>query len=53
MAEAGITFLSVAHRKAVMQFHQAAVVLDGDGHWEFKALDNFPPNDSALCGVDR
>lgn len=39
MAEAGITMLSIAHRKAVMQFHQAAIVLDGDGGWEFKQLD--------------
>lgn len=39
MSEAGITLLSVAHRKAVMQFHQAAIILDGVGNWEFKKLD--------------
>lgn len=38
MSSAGITLLSVAHRKAVMSFHQAAVVLDGTGNWEFKVL---------------
>lgn len=38
MAEAGITMLSVAHRKAVMDFHQAAVILDGSGAWEWKEL---------------
>lgn len=38
MAEAGITLLSVAHRKAVMEFHQAAIVLDGSGGWEWKEL---------------
>lgn len=40
MASAGITMLSVAHRKAVMKFHQKAVVLDGSGGWEVKALDD-------------
>lgn len=38
MAGAGITMLSVAHRKAVMQFHEVAVVLDGAGGWELKEL---------------
>lgn len=38
MASAGIKLLSVAHRKAVMSFHQAAVVLDGAGNWKFKVL---------------
>lgn len=38
MASAGITMLSVAHRKAVMKFHQAAIVLDGAGRWELKSL---------------
>lgn len=40
MANAGITLLSVAHRKAVMQFHQAAVMLTGDGKWEIKKVDS-------------
>lgn len=34
MADAGITLLSVAHRKAVMRFHEHAVVLDGAGRWK-------------------
>lgn len=38
MTAAGITMLSVAHRKAVMAFHKAAVVLDGRGGWEFNTL---------------
>ena len=38
MAAAGITMLSVAHRKAVVDFHQVAVVLDGSGGWEVKNL---------------
>lgn len=38
MAGAGITMLSVAHRKAVMQFHDVAVVLDGAGGWQLKEL---------------
>ena len=39
MADAGITMLSVAHRKAVMEFHQASVVMDGAGGWEIKPLN--------------
>lgn len=40
MADANITLLSVAHRKAVMQFHQMAVKLGGNGVWEVCDLDN-------------
>ncbi|CAN8077205.1 unnamed protein product [Agarophyton chilense] len=47
MATAGITLLSVAHRKAVMQFHELAVVLDGAGEWKVTKVqdakeDTFP-----------
>eukprot|EP00177_Eucheuma_denticulatum_P001688 GFKZ01003037.1.p1 GENE.GFKZ01003037.1~~GFKZ01003037.1.p1 ORF type:complete len:688 (+),score=101.92 GFKZ01003037.1:72-2135(+) len=38
MASAGITLLSVAHRQAVMEFHEAAIVLDGAGGWRFMHL---------------
>lgn len=44
MASAGITMLSVAHRKAVMDFHQMSVVLDGSGSWELKSLKSNQPN---------
>lgn len=40
MAAAGITMLSVAHRQAVLDFHQSAVILDGAGGWEIKQLDS-------------
>ena len=40
MAKAGITMLSVAHRKAVMNFHQAAIKLDGSGDWTLEKLGN-------------
>ena len=49
MADAGITMLSVAHRKAVMEFHQAAVVLDGSGKWEWKELHQGEPVVSGEC----
>jgi ABC-type uncharacterized transport system fused permease/ATPase subunit len=39
MTAAGITLLSVAHRKAVRKFHQIAVVLDGDHGWELQNID--------------
>lgn len=39
MTAAGITMLSVAHRKAVMEFHQIAVVLDGRGDWKLQQID--------------
>lgn len=38
MAEAGISMVSVAHRRAVRPFHQHAIVLTGDHGWEFKEL---------------
>lgn len=38
MAAAGITMLSVAHRKAVVDFHHKAIVLDGNGGWEVRKL---------------
>lgn len=47
MASAGITLLSVAHRKAVMNYHKIAVVLDGCGGWEIRKLENEGTN-----GVD-
>lgn len=39
MAGAGITMLSVAHRRAVMDFHQVAIVLDGNTGWSVKELN--------------
>lgn len=39
MAEAGISMVSVAHRRAVRPFHQLAIVLTGDHSWEFKELE--------------
>lgn len=40
MADAGITLLSVAHRKAVVSFHQKAVVLDGNGAWKLTPVED-------------
>lgn len=39
MADAGISMVSVAHRKAVRPFHQHAIVLTGDHGWEWKELE--------------
>ncbi|KAI0566968.1 ABC transporter [Gracilaria domingensis] len=48
MADAGITLLSVAHRKAVMKFHELAVIMDGAGEWRVgkvqEAVDDTLPN---------
>lgn len=44
MASAGITMLSVAHRKGVMNFHQVSVVLDGTGDWKLNILNGAEPN---------
>jgi ABC-type uncharacterized transport system fused permease/ATPase subunit len=40
MAAAGISLLSVAHRQAVRQFHQYAIVFNGNQGWEWRKLDN-------------
>jgi ABC-type uncharacterized transport system fused permease/ATPase subunit len=40
MTSAGITLLSVAHRKAVRKFHRIAVVLDGDHGWELQEIES-------------
>lgn len=48
MASAGITLLSVAHRKAVMNYHEIAVVLDGCGGWEIRQLQKESANGVAM-----
>lgn len=40
MADAGISMLSVAHRKAVREYHQYSIVFDGNTGWEWKNLND-------------
>lgn len=41
MRDAGISLVSVAHRKAVRPFHDRSIVLTGEeGGWEWKELDS-------------
>lgn len=40
MAASGITMLSVAHRRGVVDFHQVALVFDGSGDWVLKNKAN-------------
>lgn len=38
MKDAGISLVSVAHRRAVRPFHDFSLVLKGDHDWEWKAM---------------
>lgn len=38
LRDAGVTLLSVAHRQAVIPFHEHSVVFDGAGGWELQSL---------------
>jgi ABC-type uncharacterized transport system fused permease/ATPase subunit len=38
MADAGISMVSVAHRRAVRPFHQLSITLTGDHGWTLRAL---------------
>jgi ABC-type uncharacterized transport system fused permease/ATPase subunit len=49
MTSAGITLLSVAHRKAVRKFHQIAVVLDGDHGWELQEIESDITKEDSSC----
>jgi ABC-type uncharacterized transport system fused permease/ATPase subunit len=43
-----MTFISVAHRKEVMAWHDSLLLLDGKGHWKLSALphDATPHSDN-------
>ncbi|OSX74544.1 hypothetical protein BU14_0285s0032 [Porphyra umbilicalis] len=64
MRDAGVTLLSVAHRRAVIPFHEHSVVFDGAGGWSLRSLadavpptaadvvDGEPTDNGGVCAVE-